>query len=178
MDGVWPIRPKHALVAVASFVGWTIVFMIGCVFVLLWMDVRSGRFVSDALPYVVYFVAGIFCAIAIASSAGEFMRSRSGESFWMDDPDAHQIATRIALIDGGLTLLWALLYLVTSFGWNVANPEVFVPDSAPHSLTFLVAMLGGFALIWHVTVRDPLPPTGLAAKTEPRRRRRRKKTED
>jgi hypothetical protein len=112
------------------------------------LDVAPLRYKSSLLPYAIWLVLGIFTGLIAYNAAGAWASTKAeGEAEgadldWSARPGARRIGSRI--VAAGALILAALAALFWYLYWsrNVAG-EYFVPDSAPHSILFFLAVFGG-----------------------------------
>ena len=105
-------------------------------------DIAPIRGNSAALPYAVWFVLGVFAGFLALFGAGSWITGK-GEN-WDKGPEATALATRIFL-----SALVTALAIGVFFWWlywsRGVDGEYYVPDSGPHTITYLVSALGA---IW------------------------------
>lgn len=108
------------------------------------IDVAPLRHKSSLLPYAIWLVLGIFAGLFAYNAAGAWASPKAeaaagaGDVDWSARPGARRIVAASALILAALAVLFWKLY----WSRNVAG-EYFVPDSAPHSILFFLAVFGG-----------------------------------
>ncbi|MGE0425942.1 MAG: hypothetical protein AB7O88_27020 [Reyranellaceae bacterium] len=125
---------KIAVAVLACLVAGDIAGVFGC----LLLDLVAGRSWSGALPYVVWFVVGVFTGLFTYTIAGGWTATDSARD-WTEQPGA---ARRGALIVGiALAIMLALGLLFYKLFWSRgAAGEYYVPDSAPHTIVFFVSV--------------------------------------
>ncbi len=138
---------KTAIVLLASMAIAVVIGVIACTI----FDVTPVRGRSDALPYAIWLVLGIFTGLIAYGSAGGW--ATPGVEDWTAAPGARRtgrrvLVTTIALL-AGLTLFFHWLY----WSRGVAG-EYYVPDSAPHSILFFVSVLAGMIFAGFALVSD------------------------
>lgn len=131
------IFPKVAV----SLLGWLIVADIAGVIICLLFDVAPLRRDSAALPYAIWLVLGIFAGMFAYNMAGAWEAPETKGNWW-EQPGAARIGSRV---------LWMSVALLAGLGaffhwlyWSRGvGDDYFVPDSAPHTIVFLVAVAVG-----------------------------------
>ena len=102
-------------------------------------DIAPIRGNSAALPYAVWFVIGVFAGFIALYGAGSWI-SGKGEK-WDSGPEASALTTRIFL-----SAVVTAIAIGTFFWWlywsRGVDGEYYVPDSAPHTIVYLVSALG------------------------------------
>lgn len=107
-------------------------------------DIAPIRGNSAALPYAIWFVLGVFVGFITAFAAGTWIAGKDDK--WDEGPRAAGIATSIFL--SALAVSVVLCVLLWKLYWSQGvEGEYYVPDSQSHSLTYLVAALGGIWLV-------------------------------
>lgn len=105
-------------------------------------DIAPIRGNSAALPYAIWFVLGVFVGFIALFGAGSWI-SGKGEN-WDRGPEGAALSTRIFL-----SALVVALAIGAFFWWlywsRGIDGDYYVPDSAPHTITYLVSALGA---IW------------------------------
>jgi hypothetical protein len=110
------------------------------------------RFDSGALPYAIWFVLGIFTGLFAFGGAAEGA-SGPGEGDWGARPGAGRVANIVLAAGAGLLVALGLFF--NAIWWSEGvNGEYFVPDSAPHTVTFFVSVLAGMWLGRHAFVEE------------------------
>ena len=106
-------------------------------------DISMIRGNSAALPYAIWFVLGVFAGLFAMGGAGVWI-SDKGEK-WDSGSEGAALATGIFL--SGLVVAVAIAVFFWWLYWSrgVAG-EYYVPDSGPHTITYLLAALGGMWL--------------------------------
>ena len=125
---------------VLVFVGALVAADIGGVIVVTVIDILPLRFASAALDYAIWFVIGVFCGLYAYNFAGAWAAPK-GEGDWSGRPGARRIGTGVLIV--GALVVASVAWLAYAMFWSkgVAG-EDYVPDSAPHSIVFLIAVLG------------------------------------
>jgi hypothetical protein len=118
--------------------------LIGVIACLLF-DVAPLRFDSGALPYAIWTVLGIFTGFIVFGAAGEWA-APEGKGEWSGRPGAARTGNLV--LATGLAGMAGLGLLFNGLWWSRGvHGEYFVPDSAPHTITFFgstaLAMLIG-----------------------------------
>lgn len=119
-------------------------------------DITPLRFNSAMLPYAIWLVLGIFAGFFAYGFAGTWASPEGGEGIeWTAGPGAARtggiiVATSAAVIAGLMVLFHRLFW-----SQGVAG-EYYVPDSAPHSIVFFLAVFGAIAGA-HFLLRPPAP---------------------
>ena len=127
---------KTFVVFVAYLVAADIVGVVAC----LILDVAPLRYGSAMLPYAIWFVLGVFAGFLAFATAGGWA-SPGGDENWMERPGG--LATGNCVLASGLVVALALAACFHWLYWSrgVAD-DYFVPDSAPHTILFLVSAVG------------------------------------
>jgi H+/Cl- antiporter ClcA len=143
--------------SVLVFAGCLVAADIGGVIVVTVVDILPLRFASAALGYAIWFVIGVFCGLYAYNFAAAWA-SPKGEGDWSERPGARRIGTGVLIV--GALVVAAAVWLGYALFWSQAVAgDDYVPDSAPHSIVFLVAVLGAA-----VMARFFLMPSEPAAK--------------
>jgi hypothetical protein len=114
-------------------------------------DIAPIRGNSAALPYAIWFVLGVFVGFITAFAAGTWI---AGKDRWDEGPRAAGIATGIFLSALAVSAVLCVLFWKLYWSQGVEG-EYYVPDSQSHSLTYLVAALGGMWLVRLVSKPQP-----------------------
>jgi Na+/citrate or Na+/malate symporter len=131
----------------------TILVLLGClvaadvigVLVGTIIDVLPFRFKSAALFYVIWFVAGAFCGFFAFNMAGSWASPATTKDDWSSLPGSRRIGNVILLVSA--VILAGLTWLFDRIYWSQGvGGEYYVPDSASHSITFVVAVLAAMLL--------------------------------
>ena len=130
-----------ALKTVLVFVGLLIAADIAGAIVVTVIDILPLRFASAALGYAIWFVGGVFCGLYAYNIAGAWAAPKAGEGDWSTRPGAGRTGTGVLVIGALVVAAAAGLFYITLWSRGVAG-EDYVPDSAPHSIVFLLAVLG------------------------------------
>ena len=127
---------KSAVVLLICLALAVVVGVVACTM----FDVTPVRGRSDALPYAIWLVLGIFTGLIAFGTAGAWASPEAED--WTAAPGARRTGRIIlaanAVLLAGLTLFFHRLY----WSRGVAG-EYYVPDSAPHSILFFGAVLAG-----------------------------------
>jgi hypothetical protein len=115
-------------------------------------DIAPIRGNSAALPYAIWFVLGVFVGLIAAFVAGTWIAGKDDK--WDEGPQAGAIATGIFLSALVVSVLLCVLFWKLYWSKGVEG-EYYVPDSQSHSLTYLVAALGGLWLVRLVSKPRP-----------------------
>jgi len=109
-------------------------------------DILPFRFVSAALAYAIWLVAGGLCGFFAYNFAGAWASSKIDDADWSAGPSARRIGTGVLVV--GLVVVAGLVWLFDRLFWvrGVASDDDYVPDSLPHSAVFFVAVAGAMAL--------------------------------
>lgn len=117
------------------------------------IDVAPLRYGSAFLPYAIWLVLGAFAGFVAFGFAGAWA-SASGNEKWVDEPAAPRIGNIVLL-----SSLVVILALCATFYWLYWSRgvvgEYFVPDSMPHTLTYLLAAFG--AMLAARSALKPMP---------------------
>jgi hypothetical protein len=118
-------------------------------------DILPFQFVSAGLAYAIWLVLGVFCGLYAYNIAGAWAspKAEAGAPDWSARGGASDIGTGILIT--GLVIVGALVALFYTITWSqgVAGDD-YVPDSAPHSIVFFVAVAGAM-----IAARFMLMPT-------------------
>jgi hypothetical protein len=127
---------KTLVVLLAYLVAADIVGVVAC----LVLDVAPLRYGSAMLPYAIWFGLGVFAGFLAFATAGGWA-SPGGEGDWMERPGG--LATGNRVLASSLVIALALAACFHWLYWSrgVAG-DYFVPDSAPHTILFLVSAIG------------------------------------
>ena len=107
-------------------------------------DIAPIRGNSAALPYAIWFVLGVFAGFIALFGAGSWITGK-GEN-WDSGPEAAALTTRIFLS------AFAVAVAIGAFFWWLywsrgVEGEYYVPDSGPHTITYLVSALGAMWML-------------------------------
>jgi hypothetical protein len=117
------------------------------------IDVAPLRYGSALLPYAIWLVLGAFAGFVAFGFAGAWA-SASGNEKWVDEPAAPRIGNKVLL--SSLVVVLALCAFFYWLNWSRGVVgEYFVPDSLPHTLTYLLAALG--AMLAARSALKPMP---------------------
>ena len=120
-------------------------------------DIAPLRAGSAMLPYAIWLVLGAFCGLFAYNAAGSWSLDTRGEGTeWTGHALARQ--TSRVIVATSAILVAALVWTFHTIFWSkgVAG-EFFVPDSAPHSIVFFLAVLGAIAGMHHVMLPEQNP---------------------
>src|SRR5580704_3690103 len=126
---------------VLVFVALLVAADIGGVIVVTVIDILPLKFASAALSYAIWFVGGVFCGLYAYNLAGTWAAPKTAEGDWSARPGARRTGTGVLIVGALVVVGLACLFYATLWSRGVAG-EDYVPDSAPHSIVFLVAVLG------------------------------------
>jgi len=127
---------KAAIVIVACLALGDVVGVVACTI----FDIAPIRGDSAALPYVIWFVLGIFAGLF--ALAGAVTWASGKEAFASESPETAALATRIFLV--GLVVALAIGVIFWRIYWSQGVVgDYYVPDSAPHTIVYLLSALGG-----------------------------------
>jgi hypothetical protein len=144
-----------ALRTLALMLFWLVLADVAGVLVCFVLDVAPLRYDSGALPYAIWFVLGAFTGFIAFGTAGE-QTAPAGEGEWGTRQGARRSANIV--VATGFALLPALGVLFNHLWWSRGvNGEYFVPDSAPHTITFFVAILLAMLIGRHAMVEERAP---------------------
>jgi hypothetical protein len=129
-----------------SNVAKIIAIMLGCLIVAdiigviacLVVDVAPLRFKSAPLPYVIWFVLGVFTGLSAYNAAGTWI-SPDATGDWFEMPGAPQRGTLIVAVAVVVLVALGVLFHMLYWQRGVAG-EYFVPDSAPHTIVFFTSV--------------------------------------
>ncbi|QDZ07605.1 hypothetical protein FPZ24_08975 [Sphingomonas panacisoli] len=155
------IHPEQGALGMANVILKSALVLIGCliagdiagVLFLVFVEVLPFELFSTPLTYVVWFVFGIFVGLSAYGVAGEWSSPKRDGGDWFALPQAKQ--TGWVIVATQTVVLVALGYAFHRLYWSqgVAG-EYYVPDSAPHSITYAVAVLGAV-----IAARSMFTPT-------------------
>ena len=117
------------------------------------IDVAPLRHGSAILPYAIWLVLGAFAGFVAFGFAGAWA-SASGNEKWVDEPAAPRIGNIILLSSLAVALALCGIFYWLNWSRGVVG-EYFVPESMPHTLTFLLAALG--AMLAARSALKPMP---------------------
>lgn len=131
---------KTAAVLVGYLIAADVIGVVACVI----FDVAPLRYDSGGLPYAIWFVLGVFTGFLVLGTAGA-LASAGGDESWMDRPGSKTTANRV--LASSLLILLVLCCFFYRIYWSqgVAG-EYFVPDSAPHTITFVISIMGAMLI--------------------------------
>lgn len=129
---------KTALVFILCLAIGDVVGVVACTI----FDIAPIRGNSAALPYAIWFVLGVFAGFIALFGAGSWI-SGKGEN-WDSGPEGASLATRIFLFALVTAIAVGALFWWLEWSRGV-DGEYYVPDSAPHTIVYLVSALGA---IW------------------------------
>ena len=121
-------------------------------------DILPLKFASAAVAYAIWLVLGAFCGLFAYNIAGAWSSPKpEGSGDWSTVQGAERIGTGILII--GVVIVGALAWLFYTLYWSrgVAGDD-YVPDSAPHSIVFFVAVLGAMAVGRFALMSTPAKP--------------------
>lgn len=134
---------RDALRVAAIVLGWTVAADVVGVLACLFLDIAPLRYESAALPFVVWFVLGVFCGVAAFWSAGTSLGKDKNED-WVDLPDAPRRGKLILAVTA--VLYAALSFLFHRSMWRFhPSGELYVPDTRSLTLTFFGGILAAMA---------------------------------
>jgi len=140
---------KTLVAFLACLVVGDVIGVVVCVVI----DVAPLRYGSALLPYAIWFVLGAFAGFVAFGFAGAWA-SASGNEKWVDEPAAPRIGNKVLL--SSLVVVLALCAVFYWLHWSRGVVgEYFVPDSLPHTLTYLLAALG--AMLAARSALKPMP---------------------
>lgn len=129
---------KTALVFIVCLAIGDVVGVVACTI----FDIAPIRGNSAALPYAIWFVIGVFAGFIALFGAGSWI-SGKGEN-WDSGPGAASLTTGIFLSALVTAIAAGALFWWLEWSRGV-DGEYYVPDSAPHTIVYLVSALGA---IW------------------------------
>jgi hypothetical protein len=104
-------------------------------------DILPLRFASAAVAYAIWLVLGVFCGFIAYNIAGDWAspKAEAGAPDWSARPGAGGIGTGILVTS--LVVIAAVAACFDALYWRqgVAGDD-YVPDSAPHSIVFFIAV--------------------------------------
>jgi hypothetical protein len=126
---------KTAIVFLVCLIIGDVVGVVACTI----FDIAPIRGNSAALPYAIWFVLGVFVGFIVSFGAGSWITGK-GEK-WDEGPEAPALTLSIFL-----SALAVALAIGAFFWWlywsRGVEGEYYVPDSGPHTITYLVSALG------------------------------------
>lgn len=129
---------KTAIVFIVCLAVGAVAGVVACAI----FDIAPIRGNSAALPYTIWFVLGVFVGLAASSGAGSWSRGK-GEK-WDEGPEAPKLTMNIFLSALAVAVGIGVFFWWLYWSRGVAG-EYYVPDSGPHTITFLVSAL---AAMW------------------------------
>ncbi|WP_129791388.1 hypothetical protein [Sphingosinicella sp. CPCC 101087] len=115
-------------------------------------DVAPLRFDSGASPYAIWSVLGIFTGFIVFGAAGHWA-SRAGKGEWSGRLGAARTGNLV--LATGLAGMAGLGLLFDRLWWSRGvDGEYFVPDSAPHTITFFGSTALAMLIGRHVAVDE------------------------
>ena len=143
---------SNLLKIVASILGCLIVADIAGVIFCLVLDLGAGRSWSAPLPYVVWFVMGVFTGLFAFNLAGT-LTAAGADKEWTELPGASRQGAIIVGVAVAVLVALSLVFYALYWRAGVAG-EYFVPDSAPHTLVFFVSV-GASMLFFRSALTSP-----------------------
>jgi hypothetical protein len=133
---------KAATILLLFLVAADVIGVVVCTLI----DVAPLRHKSSLLPYAIWLVLGIFTGMFAYNAAGAWASAPPQESAasqdWSARPGARRIGSQIVVAGAPVLLALGLLFWKLYWSQSVTG-EYFVPDSAPHSILFFLAVFGG-----------------------------------
>jgi hypothetical protein len=131
---------------------YLIVFDVVGVAACFFFDVVPLRGTSTALFYTIWAVLGIFCGMLSYNTGGGLASPKSTQD-WSTREESGKAGLLVIL---AMSFVLAMLSITFySLLWRYhPEPSFFVPDSAPPTLTFFVAVLAA-AIFAHKSLRSP-----------------------
>jgi hypothetical protein len=103
-------------------------------------DILPLKYASPAVAYAIWLVFGVFCGLVAYNIAGDWS-SPKGDGDWTVRPGAGRIGAAVLIVS--LVIMAGLAWLFYTIEWSRGvDGEYYVPDSEPHSIVFIVAVLG------------------------------------
>ena len=115
-------------------------------------DIAPLRGNSAALPYAIWFVLGIFVGLFAMGGAATWISGK--DEVGSASTESAALATRIFLSGLGVALAIGVFFWRIYWSQGVAG-EYYVPDSAPHTIVYLVSALAGMWLGRLVSTPEP-----------------------
>ena len=115
-------------------------------------DIAPIRGNSAALPYVIWFVLGIFVGLFAMAGAATWISGK--DEFDRQSAETAALATRIFLSALVVALVIGVFFWRIYWSQGVAG-EYYVPDSAPHTIVYLFSALAGMWLGRLVSTPEP-----------------------
>ena len=132
---------------------YLVVFDVAVVAISFLLDIAPVRHKSTPLFYAIWFVAGVFCGFLVYLTAGGILSSDSSDD-WTDREDAGLTGVLVILCTSVVLATLSILSYV--FLWRGStNSSYYVPDNAPLTLTFFVALLASTVLAHRTLRTDP-----------------------
>ena len=100
---------------------------------------------SPAAPYAIWFVLGVFSGLFTYLLAGGLWSPGPAAADWTKLPGAHRIGLGVIIVSLLTVVGLSAFFYRTTWSKGVEG-EYYVPDSEPHSLVFLVAVLGAMIM--------------------------------
>jgi hypothetical protein len=130
---------KAAVILIVFLVVADVIGVVLCTLI----DVAPLRHKSSLLPYAIWLVLGIFTGLIAYNAAGAWASGAASPDLdWSARPGARRIGSRIVAASALILAALAALFWKLYWSRNVAG-EYFVPDSAPHSILFFLAVFVG-----------------------------------
>ena len=139
---------KAALTLLIALAVADVVGVVFCMFV----EVVPLRYGSGGLAYAIWFVLGVFTGLLAFNAAAGWMVGKKGLE-WTDHPGAAAAGRKIVWTSAALLVALGLFFHWLYWSRGVAG-EYFVPDSAPHTITFFLAVFGGVWIADHALAPD------------------------
>ena len=130
---------KTALVFIFCLGVGDVVGVVACTI----FDIAPIRGYSAALPYAIWVVLGVFVGLGAMGGAGIWI-SDKGEN-WDSGAEGAALSIRIFLCALIVAVAIGAFFWWLYWSRGVAG-EYYVPDSGPHTITYLAAALGGMWL--------------------------------
>ena len=140
---------KTLAVLIVYLIAADIIGVIACFL----FDIAPLRYDSGALPYAIWFVLGVFTGFIALGAAGDWA-SAEGKGEWDSRPGAARTANIVVATSFAVLLALAAFFNHIYWSRGVAG-EYFVPDSAPHTITFFVSILLAMLIGRRVMVEMP-----------------------
>lgn len=119
-------------------------------------DILPLRFASPAVAYAIWLVFGVFCGLLAYNIAGDWA-SPKGEGDWTVRRGAGRIGAGVLAVS--VVIVAGLAWFFYRIYWSRGvDGEYYVPDSEPHSIVFIVAVLGAMVAGRFVLMPKPDAP--------------------
>jgi hypothetical protein len=149
---------KIAAILLAYLVVADIIGVIVCTL----FDIAPLRHKSGLLAYAVWLVLGVFAGLLAYNTAGGLTapKSETADEDWTTRPDALRVGSLVLWASAAILIALAGFFYWLYWSRGVAG-EYFVPDSASHTLLFLVSVIGGMLIGRLALMPAPAGPAAI-----------------